>query len=103
VRLVDAAGSAQPVLDEAARRDYRRRLASLHGPSDERDWLRAELSAGTGLGGRPRSFRNADERARVSVGKAIRRALDQISVADPLVGARLRDGVRTGVRCSFRE
>lgn len=103
VRLVDAAGSAQPVLDEAARRDYRRRLASLHGPSDERDWLRAELSAGTGLGGRPRSFRNADERARVSVGKAIRRALDQISVADPLVGARLRDGVHTGVRCSFRE
>jgi hypothetical protein len=102
-RLATTAGSAQAVIDDQARRDYRRRLAALHGPSVERDWLRAELAATTGMGGRPRSFRNADERARISVGKAIRRALTQIELADPLVGGRLRDGVRTGVTCSFRE
>ena len=105
--LVDVAGPPQPVLDDAARRDYRRRLAALRQQSDEagaeHEWLRAELAATTGLGGRPRSFGNADERARISVGKAIRRAVDQIEQADPLVGGRLRDGVRTGVRCSYRD
>jgi len=106
------AQSAQPVLDEVARRDYRRRLSALHDrPGDrpggdaraERGWLQAELAATTALGGRSRNFADFDERARISVGKAIRRALAQIEQADPLIGGRLRDGVRTGVRCSYRD
>jgi hypothetical protein len=103
------AQSAQPVLDDAARRDYRRRLSALRQRIDdgaaraEHDWLRSELAAHTGLGGRPRAFGDADERARISVGKAIRRAITQIEEADPLIGGRLRDGVHTGVRCSYRD
>jgi hypothetical protein len=101
------------VLDDAARREYRRRLSALRrklgdqpGENDaraEHDWLEAELAATTGLGGRSRNFGDADERARISVGKAIRRALAQIEQADPLIGGRLRDGVRTGARCSYRD
>jgi hypothetical protein len=110
--LAEAAGpaqSAQPVLDDAARREYRLRLSALRqridesGARAEHDWLRAELAAHTGLGGRPRAFGDADERARISVGKAIRRAIAQIEEADPLIGGRLRDGVHTGVRCSYRD
>jgi hypothetical protein len=110
--LADATGaaqSAQPVLDDAARREYRRRLSALRhklGETDaraEHDWLEAELAATTGLGGRSRNFGDADERARISVGKAIRRALAEIEKADSLIGRRLREGVRTGVRCSYRD
>jgi len=108
-----SARSAQPVLDDAARREFRRRLSALrhqlgdrpgeHDARAEHDWLAAELAATTGLGGRSRTFGDADERARISVGKAIRRALAQIEQADPLIGGRLRDGVRTGARCSYRD
>jgi hypothetical protein len=98
--------SAQPMLDEAAVRAYRERLAHLRSeaepgaaPTAEMEWLRSSLSAASGPGGRRRAFADHDERARIAVGKAIRRAIDQVTRIDPEVGRYLRSAVRTGVRC----
>jgi hypothetical protein len=115
---VRADSSHQPVLDEVAMREFRQRLASLAEEIDkyeqsndlgraevaraERDWLIAELSAAAGLGGRVREFSSGEERARISVGKAIRRALDRIAAADPAIGDELRATVQTGLRCCYR-
>jgi hypothetical protein len=109
--------SAQPVLDQAATAHYRRWLANLEAELDEheanhdagqaekvrteRDWLLGELSAAAGLAGRVREFAGAEEKARIAVGKAIRRALTRIAAADAVIGDVLRDGVRTGTRCSY--
>ncbi|MGP3963585.1 hypothetical protein ACTWPT_47235 [Nonomuraea sp. 3N208] len=110
--------SAQPVLDDLARDAYRGRLAQLQAEIDEleaindlervstlrleHEWLVAELSAATGLGGRSRPFAGSDERARIAVGKAIRRALSRIAAVDPVMGEELRATVQTGLRCSYR-
>jgi hypothetical protein len=108
---------AQPILDRSAITRYRQRLAQLRTEIDgyeaagrperaararaERDWLLAELGAGTGLGGRARSFSDSAEHARIAVGKAIRRAIDRITEADRLVGEHLRRTVNTGMRCAY--
>jgi len=105
-------GSAHPVLDQAAITEYRNRLKRLDAELDqrqpvdtearaERDWLVAQLASAAGFGGRVRSFPDQGERARVAVGKAIRRALARITEADPILGEHLRQTVRTGVRCSY--
>lgn len=102
-----AAASAQDKLDTEALRQYRNRLEELSGPGlseaerAERDWLAGELAAATGLGGRTRTFADSDERARIAVGKAIRRAVSALSSADPVIGDHVRDHVRTGRRCTY--
>ncbi len=111
-------GVTQPLLDDTARQQYRARLAQLDADIDEyealndqeratavraeRDWLIAELTAATGLAGRERRFADGEERARIAVGKAIRRALQRIGTADPIIGAELTATVHTGVRCCYR-
>ncbi|MET8155801.1 hypothetical protein ABZT47_05470 [Sphaerisporangium sp. NPDC005289] len=109
--------SGQPVLDEAARRTYKERLSRLEAEIEEheamndheraaasraeRDWLVAELAAAAGLAGRAREFAGGEERARIAVGKAIRRALNRITEADPVLGGQLRATVHTGLLCSY--
>ena len=116
--LAGSGDPAQPVLDEVAVRGYRRRLAAVRVEIDEyesraeltraelaraeRDWLVTELGAATGLRGRVRHFGGAQERARVAVGKAIRRALTRIESVDPALADRLRDRLQTGARCCYR-
>ncbi len=106
------AGTAQQVLDHEAIAEYRNRLKRLDIEIDqdpgraaqaraERDWLVAQLSSAAGFAGRTRSFPDQPERARVAVGKAIRRALARITEADPVIGEHLRETVHTGVRCSY--
>ncbi|MCA2225276.1 hypothetical protein LDL49_29055 [Nonomuraea sp. NEAU-L178] len=110
--------SAQPVLDDLARRRYMQRLSHLQAEIDElesmndservaavraeRDWLLDELAAATGLGERTRHFAGSAERARVAVGKAIRRTLTRIAEADPIIGDELRTTVQTGMRCCYQ-
>jgi hypothetical protein len=110
-------GSAHPVLDQAAIGEYRDRLRRLDAELDrlepdggpdrgalvraERDWLVAQLASASGFGGRVRSFPDDPERARVAVGKAIRRALVRIAEADATLGNHLRQNVHTGIRCSY--
>ena len=67
----------------------------------EREWLSAQLASAAGLSGRIRSFPDDAERARVAVGKAIRRALVRIEEGDAVVGEHLRQAVHTGARCSY--
>ncbi|MGI5134907.1 hypothetical protein [Streptomyces sp. CA-106110] len=109
--------SQQPTLDPAAVDEYRHRVAGLRAEIDdlesrdehedaagarrEHDWLVTQLTGAAGLGGRLRRFAEGDERARIAVGKAIRRALQRITDADPLIGEHLRHTVHTGVRCSY--
>jgi len=107
----------QPVLDQVAIRQYRRRMEELNAEIDgyearndsgnatrlraERDWLIEDLSAATGIGGYIRNFPDGAERARIAVGKAIRRALAHIAAADAPLGEHLREHVHTGIRCSY--
>ncbi len=112
------AGTAQRVLDPEAIAEYRNRLRQLDTELNEtgideleasraglakaeRDWLVAQLSSAAGFGGRTRAFPDQPERARVAVGKAIRRALARITEADAVIGEHLRQTVHTGVRCSY--
>jgi hypothetical protein len=106
--------SPQPLLDPAAARQYRHRLAELkaeldepggqarHATRAEHDWLAAELASATGFGGRSRQFTDSTERARLAAGRAIRRALARIEKADAPIGQHLRASVHTGIRCSYR-
>jgi hypothetical protein len=104
------ASSAQAMLDTSAIAEYRQRLNRLRTEVDagnerarvEHDWLVTELASATGIGGRSRSFSDNGERARVAVGKAIRRAIANIGDADAAIGAHLRDTVHTGTRCCYR-
>jgi hypothetical protein len=48
------------------------------------------------------SFADVPERARVAVRKAIKRAIDEISVANPAVGRHLAERVETGTVCRYR-
>lgn len=107
----------QPILDFTAIGEYKNRLTQLDaeiaelesaGAPDEiararaeRAWLSAQLAKATGLSGRTRTFPNEAERARVAVGKAIRRALVRITQADAVIGEHLRQAVHTGARCSY--
>jgi len=109
--------SPQPILDHTAIRDYQHRLTQLRLQIDklestnehehaararaEHDWLTAELASAAGLGGRTRTFPDSGERARIAVGKAIRRALRRITQTDALIGEHLRRTVHTGIRCSY--
>jgi hypothetical protein len=109
----DEAG--QQVLDAEAIASYRGRLrrideelGTLTPGSDtertataEREWLVAQIARATGLGGRPRSFPDDRERARVAAGKAIRRAIARVTEADAVIGEHLRQAIRTGTRCSY--
>ena len=110
--------SGQPLLDETATQYYRRRLTELDAELEEheanhdlaraerlraeRDWLISELTTTAGLSGRVRQFADNAERARISVGKAIRRALDRITAADQTIGEVLRASLSTGIRCRYQ-
>jgi hypothetical protein len=115
---VDAqASSRHHLLDDVAKRQYWRRLAEIEADLDEhegnndvgraqtarneREWLLQELATAAGLSGRIRQFAGAEERARISVGKAIRRAITRITEADPVLGEELRITVQTGLRCCY--
>jgi hypothetical protein len=110
-------GGPQVVLDDAAKAAYRRRVEDLRAEIDdaddcndleraarareELDVLLDELRRAVGLGGRARRFGDDAERARVSVRKAIIRALNAVRAADPAVGAALAERIVTGTRCLF--
>jgi hypothetical protein len=111
---VDDAG---PQLDETAKRAYRERLAELdvEGAEAER-WndperaarareetaaLAGELSRAVGLGGRDRRAASASERARVSVTRAIRSAVERIGAQSAATGEHLERTIRTGTYCAY--
>ena len=108
---------SEPVLDDVAKAQYRARIDELRAEIDdadlcadlerasrarlEMDELLEQLSRLAGLGGATRSFVDDRERARVSVRKAITRALDAIAKADPEIARELEARVVTGTQCLF--
>jgi hypothetical protein len=113
-------GSAQPglpVLDEQARAAYKRRLADIDDDVQDaqatgdftrmelaerdRDFLLAELRRAAGLGGRNRTTGSDAERARTSVTRSIRYALDRLARQHPRLAEHLSACVRTGTYCSY--
>jgi hypothetical protein len=108
----------QPVLDDDAKRAYRRRIADLDDEileaeryndqeraarlSLERETVVKELIRAAGLGGRDRALDTENERARLNVSRAIRTAIDRIASNHPPIAAHLSACVRTGNTCSYQ-
>jgi hypothetical protein len=109
--------SSGPVLDAEAKEAYRRRLAELEDELEEargwndderavrlageRDFIAAELGRAMGLGERDRSFASPEERARVSVTKAIRTAIKLVHKQSPELAEHLDSSIQTGRFCSY--
>ena len=108
---------ADPVLDDRAKAEYRRRLVELDDEldgagragdasraeraEDERQALLAELSGAVGLGGRDRRLGDDAERARKAVSARIRDAIGRVASVHPALGTHLGAAVRTGLWCSY--
>jgi tetratricopeptide (TPR) repeat protein len=105
------------LLDARAKEVYRRRLKEIEedleeargfGDSEraaraqsERDFLLRELSRAVGLSGRDRRAGATSERARASVTRAIRHAMERIEDQHPPLGEHLNRAVRTGTYCVY--
>lgn len=68
---------------------------------EELDEIVLHTRTATGRAGRSRRFDDPAERARTSVQKAIRRAIDQIDGQAPRLAVALRSSVVTGYRCCY--
>jgi hypothetical protein len=112
------AGDSGELLDDRARRDYRRRLEALRARLEdaesiqdaegadaaraEIEHLSEELSRAFGLDGRQRRAGSVAERARVNVQRRLKHALERIAKECPAAGRHLEWAVRTGTFCSYR-
>lgn len=106
-----------PLLDDQARLAYRRRLVEVEEDIAEaeqmgdderaalaradRDHLVAELARAFGLAGGGRPAASHSERARGSVTRAIRYAMETIAGRHPALGDHLERTVRTGTYCAY--
>jgi len=106
------------ILDPRAREEYRIRLVELREELEdaeaandperavraraEMDFLTGELAAAYGLGGRPRTAGDPNERARKAVTERVRAAIARVSDAHPALGLHLANSIRTGTFCSYR-
>ena len=110
-------GDAGPLLDQAARTAYKRRLDDLREQLEEAEsfndpvraerarheieFLEGELSRGVGLGGRDRRAASAAERARVNATRTIGGVVRKIASLNPRLGEHLRGTIRTGYYCVY--
>lgn len=110
--------STVPLLDEQAKREYRQRIrdleediqeADMNNDTERRarlqselDMIMDELRRAAGLAGRTRSFTTETEKARISVTKAIRRAIAAIRTHDPMLAEELDRRIMTGTFCCYR-
>ena len=67
----------------------------------DREYLIAELSSAVGLGGRTRSVGGSAERARTSVTRSLRYALQRMGTHHPALAAHLEQHVHTGTYCVY--
>jgi hypothetical protein len=110
-------GDSGPVLDAEAKEAYGQRLAELEEELEEarrwnddervvqlageREFIASELGRAVGLGERDRSFASPEERARVSVTKAIRTAIKLVHKQCPELAEHLNTSIQTGRFCSY--
>jgi hypothetical protein len=111
-------GDAGQILDEQAKKQYRRRLSDLREELEEAkaagavekaervefeiSALTKELARAVGLKGRDRRVGSASERARQSLNKTIKAAIDKIAELEPTIGGYLSRTIRTGTFCSYQ-
>ena len=112
-----AAVGGLPVIDDQARDAYRRRLAEVDEDIDDaismndpgrralaerdRDFLVAELAGAVGLGGRHRLTDSSAERARTSVTRTLRYAVQRLAEHHSDLGVHLERAVKTGIYCGY--
>jgi hypothetical protein len=117
LRPAGVAAPGLPMLDDAARTAYRRRLADvdddiaeatrhndlgrLAKAEDDRQYLVNELTRAVGIGGRTRRTGDSSERARTAVARTLRYALDELAVQHRPAAEHLRASLRTGTYCSY--
>jgi hypothetical protein len=117
-RRVQGGQAGLPVLDETAKHAYRRRLAEIDEDIEDaermndperaalahadREYLVAELVSAIGLGGRGREVGASAERARTSVTRSIRYAIEQLGVHHPELAGHLDCCITTGTYCSYQ-
>ncbi len=110
-------GDGGPALDARAKAAYRDRLQTLGAEladaercndtgraaaaREEIDAVTQQLAAAVGLGGRDRPSGTAGERARLTVTKRIKDAVERIRRAHPELGEHLAGSVRTGLLCTY--
>jgi tetratricopeptide (TPR) repeat protein len=99
----------QEVLDKSAMAALRARIRALREQSvcsaeeqEELEALTRELALASGLGGRSRTFADMPERARTAVRKALKRAIEQLTAANPVIGQHLAAAIETGTVCRYR-
>jgi non-specific serine/threonine protein kinase len=109
---------AGEMLDADAKAAYGRRLQELREEmeeanefhdadradkaKDEIDALSREFTRAVGRGGRNRRAGSSSERARLSVTRAVKVAIDRIAGKHPPLAAHLRATIKTGTFCSYR-
>lgn len=112
-----AASDAGPMLDAESKTQYRARLdelaAEMHEAEqhndreraararDEQEQLIEHLASAVGLGGRDRRAASDTERARVSVTRAIKSALQRIAEHSPPLDQHFQTTIRTGQFCAY--
>ena len=110
--------SGLPVIDQAARDAYRRRLADVDEDIEEatqrndlgrlekaeadRRYLIRELTSAVGLGGQTRTVGSSSERARTSVARSVHYAFNQIADRHAAFAEHVRSSVHTGTYCTYR-
>ena len=110
-------GDSGEMLDKEAKKSYWRRLSEARnelteakegGAIDRAETLEAEiefltreLKRAVGLGGRDRRYGSISERARLSVTRAIKSALERISDSHRPLGELLKRSIRTGRFCCY--
>jgi tetratricopeptide (TPR) repeat protein len=111
------AATGVPLLDAQAKADYKLRLVELRevlteaernndlGRSQraraEMESLAEQMAAAVGLGGRDRQVNADAERARLTVTKGIKTALEKIRASHPALARHLAVSVNTGYFCSY--
>jgi tetratricopeptide (TPR) repeat protein len=115
--LDNVSNDAAPVLDDRAKRDYKKRVEELEDileeatrfadqgriekARDELDAIAGQLASAVGLGGRDRKMGSQVEKARINVQRRLRDAIQRISEHDPVLGRYLTATIKTGVFCAF--
>src|SRR5580704_16638083 len=114
---ISSLGDAGEMLDDQAKVAYRRRLSELQEELEEAKQfgkieraeqaeqeigaLTSELSRAVGLGGRNRRAASASERARQSITKTIKAAVERIAQSDTTLGDFLSRCIKTGTFWSY--
>jgi hypothetical protein len=113
------AGSHYERLDAKAVQQYKNRALEIKREIDDArelrdnakiekliqdlEFIKAQLSADTGLRGKPRKFADDNEKARICVTNSIQRALQKIEETAPKTASHLRSNISTGTSLMYRD